>query len=384
MRARINQLSHDERGVSLVFVCLAFMAMLSATTLAIDVGMFMNARSQAQNAADAGALAGAVALAYNSYTDRSSTGPAVLSARHTATANRVGGHEVSVDPGDVTFPNDPSGHPNRVAVQVFRTTARRNPVATLMGFFFGVSFVDISATATAEASPANAETCVKPFTIPDRWTENQTGPWDPDDTFDIYDRHGNPLADPDVYIPADQPGYTGYDGVRDRGLEIVLKADNATNITASFYNPWDLPGSTGGEDYRTNIATCNSAVIPIGTPMVPEPGNMVGPTQEGMTDLIARDPNAHWDTSCDCVRGSAFSTSPRVVNIPLYNPQIYADGAQHGRGIDLRIADFLGFFIEEMQGNQVRGRVTPIGGVMAGNAGPAPAGAFPRVIRLVQ
>ena len=31
----------DERGMSLVFVCLGFMAMLSATTLAIDVGMFM-------------------------------------------------------------------------------------------------------------------------------------------------------------------------------------------------------------------------------------------------------------------------------------------------------------------------------------------------------
>jgi hypothetical protein len=37
-----------------------------------------------------------------------------------------------------------------------------------------------------------------------------------------------------------------------------------------------------------------------------------------------------------------------------------------------------------MQGNEVVGRITPVGGLFAGNAGPAPAGAFPRVIRLVQ
>ena len=48
--------------MSFVYVGMGFMAFLSATTLAIDVGMFMTARSQAQNSADAGALAGAVAL----------------------------------------------------------------------------------------------------------------------------------------------------------------------------------------------------------------------------------------------------------------------------------------------------------------------------------
>src|SRR3954447_22705706 len=111
MHHRILHLGRDERGMSLVFVTVSFMAVLSATTLAIDVGMFMNARSQAQNAADAGALAGAVALAYNSSTDRSSTGPAVQGAINTAKANLVAGAKVEIDPSDVTFPNDPAGHP---------------------------------------------------------------------------------------------------------------------------------------------------------------------------------------------------------------------------------------------------------------------------------
>src|SRR4029453_5682904 len=118
MRNRLHYVARDERGMSLVFVTVTFMAVLSATTLAIDVGMFMNARSQAQNAADAGALAGAVALAYNSYTDRSGSGPAVRGAVNPGRANYVGGGMVSVEPADVTFPNNPSGQPTRVAVQV--------------------------------------------------------------------------------------------------------------------------------------------------------------------------------------------------------------------------------------------------------------------------
>ena len=62
--------------------------------------------------------------------------------------------------------------------------------------------------------------------------------------------------------------YTGYNAVRDKGLEIVLKANNSSKVTASFYNPWDLPGSVGGSDYRDNIATCNSAKVDIGGPIL--------------------------------------------------------------------------------------------------------------------
>src|SRR6476469_8078896 len=126
MHQRILHLGRDESGMSLVFVSVAFMAALSATTLAIDVGMFMNTRSQAQNAADAGALAGASGLAFNSFTDRSSTGPAVVGASNTALANPVAGAQVSVTAADVTFPVGPTGQANRVQVKVFRTADRSN------------------------------------------------------------------------------------------------------------------------------------------------------------------------------------------------------------------------------------------------------------------
>ena len=77
MASMVRRLRRNERGFSFVFVGLGFMAFLAATTLAIDVGMFMTARSQAQNSADAGALAGAVSLAFNDFNDRSASGPAI-------------------------------------------------------------------------------------------------------------------------------------------------------------------------------------------------------------------------------------------------------------------------------------------------------------------
>ncbi len=140
--------------MSFVWVGMGFMTFFAASTLAIDVGMFMTARSQAQNAADAGALAGATALVFNDYYDRSAGGPVVRSAITTAESNLVIGNTVSVQTGDVTFPLGPTGLDNRVQVNVFRTTNRSNPVATLIGPMFGINTVDIGATATAEASPA--------------------------------------------------------------------------------------------------------------------------------------------------------------------------------------------------------------------------------------
>ncbi len=382
---RRQHVRKDERGFAFVFVGLGFIAFLAATTLAIDVGMFMTARTQAQTSADAGALAGAVALVVNDFDDRTASGPAVQSGINGALANQVIGQAVSVLPGDVTFPNDPTGQPTRVKVDVFRTAARANAVPTLMGVLFGVPTVDITASATAEASPANAETCVMPWTIPDKWIDNQSPPWDTDDTFTMYDNKGNLVANPDVYIPAsDKDNYTGYNPRTDLGLELTLKASNDTKVSPSFYNPWDLPGSSGGDDYRDNISTCNSTLVDVGDLMTTEPGNMVGPTAEGTANRVAMDPGATWDTSCKCVKGSAFSVSPRIVKVPLYDPLYYAQGIQTGKNVNLKVANFLGFFIETMNGNEVVGRITPIGGVVDPKGLPVPTSAFAHAIRLVQ
>src|SRR5947208_17121862 len=111
---RIQRLRRDQSGMSLVFVGFGMMAFVGASMLAIDVGMLMTARSQAQNSADAGALAGATALVYNNYDDRSSSGPAVINALAAARGNQVMAVNVSVTVPDVTFPLSPAGVNNRV------------------------------------------------------------------------------------------------------------------------------------------------------------------------------------------------------------------------------------------------------------------------------
>jgi Putative Flp pilus-assembly TadE/G-like len=380
-----TRLYRDERGMSFVFVGVGFMAFLAATTLAIDVGMFMTARSQAQNSADAGALSGAVALYFDDYNDRTSAGPAVQSALAAARSNDVIAQGVNVQPADVTFPTSPSGLNNRVHVHVYRTAERGNPVATMMGRYFGVSQVNIDAEATAEASPANAMTCVKPFTIPDKWIENQDpGGYDSlTSTFDMYDNHGNLLSNPDVYIDAYQDGYTGYNAERDKGLPLMIRAGTGNNIMPSFYFSYAIGGVTGGDEYRWNIANCNTTMMGWGDPLLMEPGNMVGPTNDGIDDLLAQDPGAYWD-SVNNRPVSTMNPSPRVVSIPVYDPVYYETGKKNGRTADLKVANYLGFFIERRSGNSVYGRITPVSGIVTGTGGPAPTAAFPKAIRLVE
>jgi Flp pilus assembly protein TadG len=388
---RIEKLRRDEKGMTYVFVGLGFMAFLSASMLAIDVGMLMTARSQAQNSADSGALAGATALVYDSYTDHSAGGPAVTSALTAAHANLVMGGDVSSNPPDVEFLQNPAtGEQSRVRVTVWRSSERGNPIPTLIAQYFGVRSASIGAVATADAAPSNAMDCVKPFTIPDKWIEKQTPPYDPTDTYDAYNNKGQPLANPDIYIPAynadgsPNPNYTGYNNERDKGTELVIRAGTGNNITPTFYYSLAMTNDTGGDDYRWNIGNCNTTVYHVGDLMVQEPGNMEGPTVQGITDLINRDPNAQWDSANLKVINSAFgSHSPRIFPIPLYDPVYYDAGKRNGRNADLKTAYGIGLFAERVSGNNIYGVITPITGIYD-KSGPAPNAALPKTIRLVQ
>ena len=77
--------------------------------------------------------------------------------------------------------------------------------------------------------------------------------------------------------------------------------------------------------------------------------------------------------------------SPRVFPIPLFDPDFYQDGKVNGRNADLKVANWLGFFVDRPAGQR---------GATAGSrrsrasstATPArrPNGVFPKVIRLVE
>jgi len=303
----------------------------------------------------------------------------VQGAVSAARENLVIGGAVAVEPSDVTFPTAPDGEANRVRVAVYRSSARANPLSTFISAVFGVTTVDVTAIATAEAAPANAMTCVRPFTIPDRWMENNVPP---NDTFDRYDNKGNVIENADVYVQ----GVNSYDPERDKGLRLTLRAGTGNNITPTFYYSWSMPGNNGqiGADwYEQNITECNQAVFVDGYIMTQEPGNMVGPTVHGVEDLIAQDPTAYWDDDEQRVK-SPLGRSPRIFPIPLYDPDFFQSGKTTGRNATLKMAGWIGFFVEDISGNEVYGRITPILGTIDRNAGPAPEGAFPRAVRLVE
>ncbi len=192
-----------------------------------------------------------------------------------------------------------------------------------------------------------------------------------------------------MYVPPGQNGYTGYDPVTDYGTELILKANNQNKVNPSIYNPFDIGTSVGANDYRNNIANCNTTVISLNQFLTPENGNMVGPTKQGVDDLIALDPDAQWDPGCGakgCVmrNGTKVVESRRIGMIPLYNPDVYANGQQTGKlGPQLQVTNLLGFFIESVDGaGNVRGRIVPTTALKQGNANTA--GTFAKVIRLVQ
>ena len=60
---------HDERGAIIIHVAVALLGLLAFSSFTVDNGIRMVARGQAQTAADAGAMAAALYLAWDDPAD---------------------------------------------------------------------------------------------------------------------------------------------------------------------------------------------------------------------------------------------------------------------------------------------------------------------------
>jgi hypothetical protein len=385
----------------------------------VDYGVMWVARRQAQNAADGGALAGAVAMAFDTegWTDRTETGPARSAAQQVALVNPVWGEAPSVDVAtDVFFTDQPAaqcapgpdGLVPCIRVNVYRNQERDNPLPALFGLAVGVVSQGVRATATARVAIGDASDCLKPWAIPDKWLDvhDETAPtapantWTSDDTFETtYGKgknSGEPLPDPDVYVApsADDPG-TGFTVEANLGLEMVLKSGSpADAIAPGVFYPVRIPrvdgDSDGGDDYRKNIAECNGVPIEVGSTLETENGNLVGPTQQGVDDLIALDRTATWDPATKSVVNSCAQSaspcgarSPRIVAIPVFHTGEYYAGKTSGL-TSLTVVNILGFFIDRIDGNSVVGYLTEAPGLAVGNPAIGPGSSFLTQIQLVR
>ncbi|MBL8137478.1 MAG: Tad domain-containing protein [Acidobacteria bacterium] len=388
---------------------IAFIGLTAFSAFVVDYGVLWSARRQAQNSADAAAMAAAVSLGFVDPDDQQRARNAALDA---AAQNRIWGAPPDITGADITFPACPVGSPgvgtnSCVRVDVFRNQrGGGNPLPTIFGNLVGVTNQGVRATATAQVIFGNSTNCVKPWGIPDKWTElrNNQGPpgWDDLDSFERYVQNGRNrgqvLNPADVYTPpTNNNNGTGFDVQLDYGLQIEIKSGNPNQaLQPGWFSPVVInPSCVGGNCYRDAIAQCAPNVIRAGDVLTVEPGNMIGPTNQGVTDLINLDPTATWSPSANGGRGgisggcmssqaNPCALSPRVVAVPVFDPDVWDRDPARGRNTTVTVTRIVGMFIERMRGNDVIGRLMPYPSSPYSGTGGVPGSAFVISIILVR
>ena len=391
MRRKIQSV-RNERGASLVLVAISIAALLSVTALAVDLGMLYKTRGEASRAADAAALAGA-----SVFQERENDDPEIdvmIPARvyESAEGNYMSGG--MLDSAEVTYSVDKPKY--RVTVVV-----RREAVGTWFARIFGVNSVPIAASATAEATDAGVSKCVKPFYLPDWWSDannetvavnrvvdsefqqgggkhKQVENWDYEPN--LGDRYRRDDAPPDEgsgdytglgsefrnsSTPTMGPGAGSY-YYNDYARPVVLKHVSPQGAPApGEFQLWCVDGSNcGGKDIREWIQGCSDEEVHIGDEYAgyqDKPGNVIGPVEQGMKALINQDPDlvavevadaAHpgfttvefyRDVDGTMVPAPDWRNSPRVSIVPL------ADPANVSLGRSTLVFNNLGlFFLEQL------------------------------------
>ena len=317
----------------------------------VDYGVMWAGRGQAQNAADAGALSGAIALAFDSPTDFAG---AKTKARVVAQQNWVWGQAPQRPADRVTFPPCPPGAPGLpdtcVKVDVFRNQARGNPLPIFFANLVGVASQGVRATATAQIVTGDTTDCLKPWAIVDRWDEFNGA----------HAEHDYPNPDPDFnpgHVHATTSIQTGKGKTRlrrtiymsrparrqpapDSSCPLTKGASSPSKPTARV--PFHRAGSwrsnsldpmgigPAANKYRNNIRRAADCLTSIATPGIACPadisqadapywatkgcfgvktGGTVGPTRQGIDFLTGAGPVARL-TNTSTKTSSAATFSP--------------------------------------------------------------------------
>jgi len=430
----MRQFIKKEQGNALILAALSFAVLTGFGVLTIDIGRILVTKTQLQNSADAGALAGASLFCQKGDPSDAEVQDQVrlVGGNHLALA-MDGAEKVDIPNGQITITRNPDAGSNEVEVRT-QSQTKQYFLNLMSGQGWGGPGGNsdmVHAVAAAACGATCGVTCVKPWSIPDRWDDNTPIPgytggtvngkktvnWRGDNRWDgeplTNDVNGNGLYDPGDgytdgnangqydseaynqlltgYIPDPYPGNT-LSPNGDLGLELTLKASNGTNPAPGQYFPIDLPPINrgtpvpGGDEYRDNIAACNAANVWPGDWLRLETGNMVGPTNQGMRDLIAQDPDAYWDPITQSVQGSKFQISPRIVLVPIHDPRIAIDS---GHTQPIQVTKIAAFFMESMEGNaEVRGRFLKVRNpgepCVAGGGGAGGAVSFTYQLSLIR
>jgi Flp pilus assembly protein TadG len=398
-----------EQGAILIQVAVALLTFTMFSAFVIDYGMILVSRHQVQNSADAAALAGVSALAWDDYDNRSAGGPAVEAALAVAGQNPVWGSAPVAATTDVSFPvcpdsrNSPTQTPIFACVQVdtYRNADHANALPAMMSSLFGVTGSGVSATAMAESRHANATDCLKPIAVPDRWQERApaVGAWQPSSTF-VKWSPANPsvlLTPYDLYTA---PGWdfsgSGLTTTSDFGSLVTLTPGSVATPVSTI-SPWNylavrIPSSVN-TSLRADVHSCAASMVSIGDQLDLVAGNDPASISGGLQDLINQDPAATWNSTTQRVENSCAdahprcaSMSPRIIALAAYDVNNLADHSRFAPGAtSIVVANIIGFFVVSVSGNTATGRLVRHPGLI-NDAAPllSDAASFLRASLLVQ
>jgi hypothetical protein len=348
---------NSEKGAVFIHVAIGLLVLLGFLAFVADYGMLWVSRNQAQNSADAGALSGVAALAFDTdATDRWDRARNV--AWNAAIRNGVWGDR----PGAVVtspYSGAPcADHPNAcVRVDTYRNGTNGGAVMpTWFASLFGVNDQGVRAMAVAETAPASGSNCMKPWLIPDRWTEATP----PAGTFDLPDdSYTRPTVDDEGTV-----NYGSGWSPLQIGTELTLKAGNPNQAIS----PSDFYEIETATDYEEAIYGCRITKS-IGDHVSALPGNRVGPTNHGIDTLLTMYPDG------------------ATVVIGMFDPAAFEAQRRQSGNFDLEIVNMLAFKIDHRNGNEVVGTIVGAPSDMATvcEVGPCPSSSgLIQILRLVR
>lgn len=349
----------SNKGIATIITVASAVILFGMLVFSVDMGYLFLTRNQLQNAADAGALAGASKLVFLLVPLGVSGSAAEVreeainyATRHLAADRKVasGDVEVFVSVDGNAFEVDAAGRmipapdlsfTSAETINTFlsdfpsvmvvvRRTQETSTVPLFFAQIFGQPTAGVMAVAVARLTPLQGTCEFAPWLIRD---------WPPSSPINV-------------------------------GDQAVLKynTQGAGREEPGWFSPVQFPpisrpecGSpeTGANVYRDNIvygSACN-CIFGIGDIFSVQTGNVVGPTRQGINDLLALDTGASYDPATNTVIGSSHSDwtqSERIVKLLMFDNGLILDSNTH----EIAASKLASFFIQGLSGTANQAVVT--------------------------
>lgn len=299
---------HRERGITLPLVAVMIVVLFMLAALAIDVGVAFTARTRAQHAADAAALAGA--YMWSKRADLTGTALVEAAFRDAAAVGNsynVLGHQVDIQTFAASYSTCLAGV-NMICVDESKrrvTAVVQIPIETYFGRFF-TPLLNVRVVANAEAAPnATGEQCIKPIFISNDAISNvplvPTGPG------------GKPTAQD--YQTRCQTSYN-------QGQVIFKQTGDKWELNTDVTSPY-IASQAG---FLSNISDPTTCFGKAGCPLpILTKNNTPNPSQVGIVDFSEGQGNGAYDGALvACTMGGCLQECPSA------KPMFQCDDEQIG------------------------------------------------------